>query len=467
MKKYSLTLCIAVTVAAFCLCGCKEEKKIDTSGFEKIKDRMEQEAADNKPEMTEEKIEETVEEIPEGLFAKAFANGQIENNGGMFVRVSNRVYYRVFSPRAIELTVIGFPYVDEVDANRASKLMYYDLDAEESVEVCEVYGIGNLYATVDGICIDSYPDGYHSTTLVDENGQVNEHYLDGNITAVSADGRSAVVSINDDNDRIIPCLYRDGKKVGISAEDRTGSLGFAGNYLIVNEGSFTDDFDSIYSYDEKGERVKLGDITPLEMETYSLSPIIEEMTPDSDGGYIVVSYREGTANALAGWKVYSFTSSSAGSLEIFDEGGPTEKFNFEYPRITVNDDDAPVLSTHKAGEVYLSENTYGDLMCAVPGGDDVVIRKNYEYEQDELLTYVTQVDHGHCFNEDAAFFLEIRGERSPDEDAGWRWAYELSVVDYRLIRFDDKHTDENGWPMSEILENLRSVGWNKGEIEYE
>ena len=82
-----------------CLCGCKE-KKIDTGNLEELKDRLEQQAAAEKNEQQNaqgnaQESEQKEEEIPEGLFAKAFADGQIENNGGMFVRVANRVYYRV------------------------------------------------------------------------------------------------------------------------------------------------------------------------------------------------------------------------------------------------------------------------------------------------------------------------------------------------------------------------------------
>jgi len=475
MIKNSLNICFAVAVVALCLCGCKEEKA-DTAGFEKLKNKMEQlQPAANQTEEVRQNSEadnaDSEEEINWGLFEKAFHDGQIENNGGMFIRVANRVYYRVYSPHAVELTVIGLPNVDEVDANQPSKLMYYDLDAEESIEVCELKGIGSLYATIDGICIDSYPDGTPSTTLVDENGNVNEYYLNGNIMGVSDDGRSVVVGERDDNDYIIPCVYRDGKRIGIPSDDggkgRYSSLGFAGTFLIMNAGSASNDVDSIYSYDENGALVKLGDIEPLDMETYTLSPIIEEMTPDSDGGYISVSFRDGTANALVGWKVYSFASASSGSLEIFDEGDPADKFNYEVPEISVNSKDEPILSRHKAGEIYLSENTYGDLMCSFPESNDVVIRKDYVFEQDENLTYVTQIDKGYCFDDNAAFFLEISGQRSPDEDVGWRWAYELTEIDYRMFRFDRDHIDENGWPKSEILEYLRSVGWNKGDIEYD
>ena len=458
---------MAAAAALLCLCGCGKEKTDTLAPADPVEQVSQERTEDTKEDAGQDETEPEVSD--ETLFAKAFSNAQVENNGSMFVRVANRVYYRVYSPRALELTTIGFPSIDEVDANHPSKLMYYDLDTDENVEVCELSGIGNLYATVDGICLDSYPDGTASTTLVDENGVINEHYLDGNIMDVSEDGRSVVIATSDDDGQIIPCVWRDGKKIGIpdvgSAYFR--SLGFAKNSMIIRADSESYDKDSVYSYDEAGAVVKLGDIGPLDMETYTLSPIIEEMTPDSDGGYIVVSFRDGTANALVGWRVYSFTTQKAGSLELFDEGEPDEKFNYEYPNITINEKDEPVLSSHRKGEVYLSENTFGNLMCAVPGSDDVVIRKDYVYEQDEHLTYVTQIEDGHCFDGNAVFFNEVKGERSPDEDAGWRWAYELSVVDCCLIRFDDDHTNENGFPMSQIPEELRSAGWNKGEIEYD
>ncbi len=468
LKKAFIYMMAAVML---CLCGCKE-KKIDTGNLEELKDRLEQQAAENKPEETEEKKEEIVEEkIPEGLFAKAFADGQIENNGGMFVRVANRVYYRVYSPRAIELTVIGLPSVDEVDANQASKLMYYDLDTDESVEVSEVNGIGGLYATVDGICLDSYPDGSHSTTLVDENGSINEHYLNGNITGVSDDGRSVAVGESDENDSIIPCMYRDGKRIGNPEEnknaERFGFLGFAGNCLIA--GRSFDDYtgNSIYSYDETGKTIKLGDIEPLDMETYNLSPIVEDMVSNGKMGYVTVAFRDGTANALTAWRIYSFEPGRPDSLELFKEGGPVEEYDYETPKISSVGEYAPYLSPHAVGDVYLSEGTWGDLMGIASDCKKVLIRENYVSKPDELMTYVNNIENGYCFSNNAAFFLETSGQRSPDEDVGWRWAYELIEIDYRMFRFDKDHTDENGWPESNILEYLRSVGWNKGDIEYD
>ncbi|MBO4890146.1 MAG: hypothetical protein J5574_04060 [Lachnospiraceae bacterium] len=471
MIRNRLTLLyIAAVVAALSLCGCKEEK-VDTSGFEKLKDKMEQQAVTEEPEEKEPESATEEESEPAGLFAKAFADGQVENNGGMFVRVGDRVYYRVYSPRAVELTVIGYPSVDEVDADQPSKLMYYDLDAEKSVEVSEVKGIGNLYATVDGICIDSYPDGSHSTTVIDENGEVNEHYLDGNITGVSDDGRSVVIGESDENDSIIPCLYRDGKKIGNPNEggskERFSSLGFAGDCLI--SGRTSEDYNSysVYSYLDTDETIKLGDVEPFDMETYTLSPIVEDMVSNGRKGYITVAFRDGTANALTEWRIYSFDAGKPGSLEIFKEGGPAEEYDYEIPKVNAGGDYAPYLSSHVVGDVYLSEGTWGDLMGIAPDCKKVLIRENYVSKPDEMMTYMTNIENGYCFSNNAAFFHEVSGQRSPDEDIGWRWAYELIEIDYRMFRFDKDHTDEKGWPQSEILEYLRSVGWNKGDIGYD
>ena len=72
-----------------------------------------------------------------------------------------------------------------------------------------------------------------------------------------------------------------------------------------------------------------------------------------------------------------------------------------------------------------------------------------------------------CFDDGSAFFLELSGERCPEEDIGWRWAYNLSDINYRMFRFDDDHTDKNGRPKGSVLESISSTGWAKGDIEYD
>lgn len=260
--------------------------------------------------------------VSDGLFASAFAEDEVENNGGTFVRVKNRVYFRVYGKRSLELTTLGVPSIDEVRADIPSTLMYYDLDKDETVEVCEVCGIGPLYATVDGLCLISYPDGFPSTTVIDEDGNINEHYIDGQITGVSADGRSV----------------KDSSTISFS---------------------------------------------------------------------------------------------------------------------------------NKRGELCLSEGTYGDLMCVSPDGDKIVIVKDYLSEPGEDERYITTVENGACFKGDSAFFLELGGQRCPEEDTGERLAYNLTTVHYRMFRFDDEHIDKNGYPKSSVLTSLSSCGWNKGDIEYD
>ena len=338
----------ATAAVMFCLCGCKDNN-IDTTGLEKLKDRMEQQAANDKPEETEDKTEdikeeETEEEITEGLFAKAFADGQVENNGGLFVRVGNRVYFRVYDKRALALTTMGDSFIDEVRADCPSKLMYFDLDKDETVEACTVAGIGPLYATTDGICIMSYPDGYPSTTLVDENGNINETYLPANITGVSPDGRDITVGESDENDDIIPVLYRDGVRIGETDEPDNASV--------------------------------------------------------------------------------------------------------------------------SESEVYLSNGTFGDLVCRASSGEEKVIYKDYIYDPGEGALFREAVEAGACFDNESVFLIRVSADRAPDEDMGGRMAFDLKSLEYECYRFDDAHQGVNGAQYYNLA-RCESTGWASGDIEYD
>lgn len=478
MKRLPLFLALFTASLVLCLSGCEKNTTPDTGKLEELKNRLEQESAEKKKENKKKKKKESLEKekeaeepVSDNIYAKAFADGNVENNGHAFVKVGERVYFRIYGRRALELTTIGEPGVEEVSSTVPSRLVYYDLDKQEIVDVCEVCGIGPLYVTSDGICIDSYPDGTPSTTLVNEDGNIKEDYLPGNITGVSADGRSVVVGEHDENESLFPVLYRDGTRIGAAKEEGSeqycSAVGFAGSDLIVTMSAVTGFGESIFSYDETGKLTKLGDIEPLDMETYELSPIIEDFVSSKDKAYIAAGYRDGTANALVAWKIYELIGGKAGSLKERDSGEANEQYNYDMPKINIGSDNAPTLSSHKAGSVYLSDGYYGDIMCTNSYGKDITLRKDYVQKPREEETYAVSLSEGVCFDDGSAFCIEAGGYRDREEDVGWRWAYDLASLKYRVFRTDDAHLDDNGQPSSDIIEEIGSAGWCKGDIEYD
>jgi hypothetical protein len=106
-------------------------------------------------------------------------------------------------------------------------------------------------------------------------------------------------------------------------------------------------------------------------------------------------------------------------------------------------------------------------MCITPEGDEVTIRTRYIDDPGEDAEYVSAIEGGVCFEGDTVFLLDLTGERCPEEDVGWRWAYNLGGIYYTYFRFDEDHIQEGGWPTAGTVAGIGSVGWNKGDIEYD
>ncbi len=183
--------------AALGACG---SAPADTGKLEDLKKRMEQEAEENKKK--EEKKDETAEkqEEPEDKEPEK----EIENSGGLFVKVGNRVYFRIYDKRSLGLTTMGGPFISET-GELPSKLMYYDLDTDETKEVCELRGSGPLFASDEGLLLADHTNG--TTTLIREDGTIEEGYYKECISADPSEG-------NDEEEHRPGDVYLSNKNYG-------------------------------------------------------------------------------------------------------------------------------------------------------------------------------------------------------------------------------------------------------------
>ena len=311
---------ITAGICALSMCACTSSA--DADKFKDFKNKMEQEATEQAPQKPEKKQTETKKDEPDveeadGEYAKAFADGSVENNGGLFVKVGNRVYFRIYNKRSLALTTMGVPYPSEVD-ELPSKLMYYDLDTDEIHEFAEVSGFGNLYASVDGLLLADPVRG--TTTLIRDDGNIEEDFLEGLISEVSSNGKD-----------------------------------------------------------------------------YSCADSDDEATGQSQGN------------------------------------------------------------------VYLSEDHWGDLMAHTNNNGDVIVYKDYIYEPGKNDMFGSAITGAVCFSDDSVFLIKADGDKSPEEG---KWAYDLTKLTYECYRFDEDHKN-NGFPQYTLLEELSSVGWSCGEINYD
>ena len=197
MKKDILKILIItclLSVFLMALTGCGDEAElaqmelppdIEAMGEKKAGFRkLDGDAASEKKESAAEEEKGETEEETEGsygLFAEAFENGEVENNGGYFVRIYDMVYYRVYGTRGLEhVTLWGD--ISEKEEEVESEIKSYDLNTGESNSICKVIGTGKLFAVTDGFVIKDPLNT--SSVLVTLDGTEQRPYLEGHPEAV-------------------------------------------------------------------------------------------------------------------------------------------------------------------------------------------------------------------------------------------------------------------------------------------
>ncbi len=459
-----LTPLLLIGVLSLCLAGCKKENSHDAEHLDKLRKTIEdaKSRSQEKPQteeplkadVTDEKPEEADNKTAAGDFAGAFADGKVENNGGYFVRVGDKVYYRVYHVRALERTSISQFFLDEKDATFPSELYCYDLKTEETEKICDVAGQGKLYAVTEGFCLRT-PDGFQ-TKLVRPDGSDGGIYGKGAIECVSKDGRSACFAVYQDDVRPKHALFRDGQQITLLSEEGSDYLdieGFAGNDLIGMRYHEDDNEYAVFSCDENGNDTELGIIPTPEGFAY-MTPEWEQLAYDPSRFYFMIGFYEGSGHFLQSWECMEAVANQAGSLKIFhDSANDTavaygEEYIDRVPRIFLSDAGAG-LTPYATGDVFLSEGSYGDLQYC-DGNGYQTLEKNYSPENDEWTRYDTFLQDAVVFG-DKVFVISADVNRDEPADVGWRWAYDLHWLNYDVYMTDGRD--------KRVLSMLTSVGW--------
>ncbi len=465
MKKY-VVLIFALLTLSVCACGSKK-------GSDDHKDKLKQalqSAKDNKKENLPspgkaDDVEETVEEAVEGVFAEAFSNGVVENNGSLFVRVSDKVYYRVYGERELERTTINAQFTEK-EEEVESELHCYDLKSGESENVCTVAANGKLFATTAGFCL-AEPVGC-STVLLPMDGSVVRGYLKGKPEAVSDSGRMMVtIDYPEAGGNVSHILYRDGEEVTKITEGDDEALtvfGFAGENMIAMISHFDEACFDFMAYDPAGNAIALGSYEDSE-DSYGY-PEFDRMLSDGEDLYFTLAWYEGTGHFLSGWKVFHALT-VADSLTEETVSGKGDEYVDTPPKIYLDDAGKLAISPHLKGDLDLSDMLSGDLIYYDTPKSFITIKKNYIYDDPYEYRYGGVIEESAVFD-DQAFILRAEVGRDEAEDIGWRYAFDLFSLNYdRIVVSPD--TADGVQEIKEVksIDWIASSGWGDGDIAYE
>ena len=478
MKKHIkqlLIICLMLLLVVPVASGCagKNEKEVSESDDD---DRDEDDKQDSekkkrkkkkKKENNEPEEEPPVEEVS-GVFADAFRNGEVENNGNWYVRVEDRVYYRIFNTRGLERTTIMGSCIAEVPENLTSELRCYDLNSGQTDTVCETTGTGKLFALSEGFVLAD-PVSY-ITILVPVDGSDSREYADGIPKAVSDDGRYLITTSYPTGADTCHIIYHDGVKTGQINEDQADHIdiyGFSGDNLITMNCDYSNDTYTLCSYDEQGDCTRLGDMKDVFDEIYGY-PELGMMVTDKNDLYLTVGFYDGTGHFLQGWELLRATPGKDGTLERVDTTGTTAVDEFTMPKFYLDDSGEVKFSAHLKGDIALSEGTYGDLVYYEAPDKIKTLRKNYIYEHTDYSYGSDFLQDAVVFDNDKVFLIKAGTVRDELSDIGWRPAYTLMSLDFIEFSFSDDNLDEDGLVKElNYLEYEYSGGWNKGDFKYE
>ncbi|MBR4670438.1 MAG: hypothetical protein IKO84_07550 [Butyrivibrio sp.] len=444
--------CFAMIIGMAFLCclgltGCGDRKEPDITQYENeeyyVISEQDKIAESESIDLNEEENNiysngsEEEDDGSKGIFSSAFEAGEVENNGSFFVRVGDKVYYRVFNTAGIESPTLG-GFINEKPEALQAKIMSYDLKSGMSECVGTTYGNGKMYAVTDGFVFSepSKSGTVHSTI----GGPDMRPYLDGSPEAVSEDGRGLVTREfveNDGYQSSIIHVYYDNEEIA-TIEDGEGYyttvFGYTGNNLFVMKSCYEDNKYYVSSYDESGSCTDYGKLAlAISDFLYDPAPEFEQLITDGTNSYFMLGYYEGSGHYFAGYEVYKVTLGEKDSISFVKTGKANEASDFYAPKIYLDAKDTLCLADHLAGEIAISNNENGDLVYySKPDHPSILLKAFVPEPTSSAQAYY--VDEAAVFGDDA-FIITNEIERNPDGDIGWRDAYNINEIDYLHIPF--------------------------------
>lgn len=368
----------------------------------------------------------------------AFDASDVENNGGAYVRVGGKVYFRKYGPDALDKLAIFGEFTESWHATgNESEIMAYDLTTRQVETVFKDTGYGGLYVGDGGFYLQERINGADYVVWYSPDGAECRTVSEGTLLGFTDGGLLAAQSSGDGNSFF---LYRDGQSAGYFISEF--ALIFAG---LSDDGLFLVSSEYVGDTDEGGEMQcavwqlapgSEGTLLPLGTlpETsymFSVEPG-PFVTSESQIG-VIIGYYAGTGHFLNDCVAFTATPGAENSLSVMEIGPDAENGEFELPRLTVDD----------AGNIVIVPYLYGDLQIGWTEADngDLQLYDSFQWttlKEDFLPTYADGSGYGQFaqsmeYVDGAAYVTLAAAYASPLDDIGWRSAYSLLDIFYVVV----------------------------------
>lgn len=299
--------------------------------------------------------------------AAAFASGEVTsekygNNGGFFVRVDHKVYFRKYGQQVLENSALFSRFLDYSQPGGSSAMLAYDLETGEVTEVFQDPGYGRLFAGDGGFYCKKAGEGYgdiaywvsfDGTKTVDIGQAVplgiteeiltdapemqagtGHTSLPSDVLDVKEDAAFLTLQDQDPDHAGDIFILHGGAETARAVRGADESLeycGMTGEYTVYLACDMKKNTNCLYSLSGKtGESVCLGEM-PAAKENYPYPYLeAEQFLSDEKGVYIVAANYQGTGHFMEYCLAVSAVPGTADSLQLiagkgFDPGGETEK----------------------------------------------------------------------------------------------------------------------------------------------
>ena len=367
----------------------------------------------------------------------------VENNGGNFVRVGNRVYFRNYTDGGLpEIALFGeFLNVAE---ERQTSIWYYDQETGETGRFYDEKGFGPLWYGTDGFYLTGVRDGVsHSFFYPDGIGAVEE-FGPGLIKGVSEDGQYAAFwTMEGNGGQEILTVLRGTESAasvrpdGVNYSDFCGIMGPETIWLCHG-----DDGDSVWELNgETGEFLCLGLVPKADGMSWAE---VKQFVPDGNDFFLMLGWYEGTGHFLADYACMKGTLGKEDSLSLVTLDDKERNDTENPPKLLLTDPGEVMPVERVGGEVELTDYYSGDLIwCDSPFGATRLIPNFIEknpYDGGDKIIQAAEVIG------DAAYLIVASVEPSPEDDIGWRTAYRQTGLEYLRVPLQENSTAEHLLP---------------------
>ena len=392
----------------------------------------------------------------------------VENSGGYFVRVDEKVYFRLYGPEALPDTALFGQFLSaETAPERESQVVSYDLTTGELDTLWTDTGRGPLWYGDHGFYTQERLNGADVVTWHSADGGAWEAVAPGELLGVTDEGLTAVVQRDTAGatDRTFFLFRGAGQANSFPTQDSYEFAGLSDDGLFLFRLDYTEGGrSSLWQMPAEAEAplLWLGDLPPTE------TPYFNALTTErflTGGGKIALSagYYVGTGNMLDATLYMTAVPGVEGSLEFLDpapDGGgipapiaeeETEEEGFL--RIALDEDGTASLVSALEGDLRVAwqEGREGDVERFNGTAWETILEGAQEFLWDES-GYARVVQTVEAVN-GGVWLMTASCETSLADSVGWRTAFALMEMSY--LRVDGAEVTE----LASVETGRQFAGW--------